>query len=106
MEHFNEVMKYGWMACVAFLGGTVGFITKISPTMKGEDLRKKIYVYCMGLITSMFVAYVVYEVSLYFTSSEGLAVALAGLASFAGTDLLVILQQKFVEIIKRKLDKI
>lgn len=106
MENFNELIKYAWMAFVAFLGGTVGFITKISPTLKGHDLKQKLTAYGMGLITSMFVAYVVYEVSLYLTSSERLAIALAGLASFAGTDLLVICQQKLIETVKRKFDKI
>ncbi len=99
----EDVFKYLWMAVVAAVGGTIGFISKISPRLTGQALHTKIRAYLMGLVTSMFVAYITYEGSLFFIHSERLSVALAGLASFAGTDLLVILQQNFIEVIKRKL---
>ena len=37
---------------------------------------------------------------------QGLAVALAGMAAFTGTDLLIITQNKIIELIKRKMDNI
>ena len=37
---------------------------------------------------------------------QGLAVALAGMAAFTGTDLLIIMQNKIIELIKRKIDAV
>lgn len=97
MENFSEFIKYLWMAVVSILEVTVKFVSKIYHILEGQGLENQIHEYGMGLVTSMLVAYVIYEVSRYFTSRNMLAVALAGLASFAGRDLLVICLQIFIE---------
>ena len=83
-----------------------GFITKISPTLKGRSFRAKFMALCMGMINSMFIAYISYEILLSLIDKQGLAVALAGMAAFTGTDLLIITQNKIIELIKRKMDTI
>ena len=101
-----EIWQWLWLFIVSFTGGVVGFITKISPTLKGRSFRAKFMALCMGMINSMFIAYISYEILLSLIDKQGLAVALAGMAAFTGTDLLIITQNKIIELIKRKMDTI
>ena len=101
-----EIWQWLWLFIVSFTGGVVGFITKISPTLKGRSFRTKFMALCMGMINSMFIAYISYEILLSLIDKQGLAVALAGMAAFTGTDLLIITQNKIIELIKRKMDTI
>ena len=101
-----EIWQWLWLFIVSFTGGVVGFITKISPTLKGRSFRAKFMALCMGMINSMFIAYISYEILLSLIDKQGLAVALAGMAAFTGTDLLIITQNKIIELIKKKMDTI
>lgn len=101
-----EIWQWIWLFLVSFTGGVVGFITKISPTLKGRSFRAKFAALCMGMINSMFIAYISYEILLSIIDKQGLAVALSGMAAFTGTDLLIITQNKIIELIKRKMDNI
>ena len=102
----TEIWQWIWLFLVSFTGGVVGFITKISPTLKGRSFRAKFAALCMGMINSMFIAYISYEILLSIIDKQGLAVALSGMAAFTGTDLLIITQNKIIELIKRKMDNI
>lgn len=101
-----EIWQWIWLFLVSFTGGVVGFITKISPTLKGRSFRTKFTALCMGMINSMFIAYISYEILLSIIDKQGLAVALSGMAAFTGTDLLLITQNKIIELLKRKIDNI
>lgn len=101
-----EIWQWIWLFLVSFTGGVVGFITKISPTLKGRSFRAKFAALCMGMINSTFIAYISYEILLSIIDKQGLAVALSGMAAFTGTDLLIITQNKIIELIKRKMDNI
>ncbi len=102
----SEIWQWVWLFFVSFAGGVIGFITKISPTLKGRPFRAKIAALCMGMINSMFIAYISYEILLSIIDRQGLAVALSGMAAFTGTDLLIIMQNKIIELLKRKVDTI
>lgn len=102
----GEIWKWIWFLIVAFTGGVVGFITKISPTLKGRPFKAKWKALCMGMINSMFIAYITYEILMSIINKQGLSVALAGMAAFTGTDLLIVMQNKIIELIKRKIDGI
>lgn len=101
-DWIQTVMSYIWICVVAFLGSTVGFIVRFG---KYADFsaKKKVTTYFLGIITSMFTAYVAYEFSFYIIENERVSIALAGLASFAGTDLLVFLQNELFEHLKKRL---
>lgn len=101
-----EIWQWIWLFLVSFTGGVVGFITKISPTLKGHSFRAKFAALCMGMINSMFIAYISYEILLSIIDKQGLAVALSGMAAFTGTDLLIITQNKIIDLLKRKMDNI
>lgn len=106
MDELSDIAKYVWMLTVAAIGGLVGFITKLNPTLKGKALKERVLLLILGMINSMFIAYIVYEFCLYTFESSRLSIAFAGLASFVGTDLAVLLQRKFLELITRKIDGI
>ena len=93
-----EIWQWLWLFIVSFTGGVVGFITKISPTLKGRSFRAKFMALCMGMINSMFIAYISYEILLSIIDKQGLAVALAGMAAFTGTDLLIILKSNLIRL--------
>lgn len=101
-----ELWQWLWLFFVSFTGGVVGFITKISPTLKGRSFKAKFAALCMGMINSMFISYISYEILLSIIDKQGLAVALSGMAAFTGTDLLIITQNKIIELLKRKIDTI
>lgn len=101
-----DIWQWVWLFLVSFTGGVVGFITKISPTLKGRPIKAKLSALCMGMVNSMFIAYISYEILLSIIDKQGLAVALSGMAAFTGTDLLIIVQHKIIDIIKRKMDNI
>ncbi len=97
-----EIWQWLWLFIVSFTGGVVGFITKISPTLKGRSFRAKFLALCMGMVNSMFIAYISYEILMSIIDKQGLA----GMAAFTGTDLLIIMQNKIIELIKRKIDAV
>lgn len=101
-----EIWQWIWLFIVSFTGGVIGFVTKISPTLKGRPFKAKISSLCMGMVNSMFIAYISYEILISIINRQGLAVALAGMAAFTGTDLLIIMQNKIIELIKRKIDMV
>lgn len=101
----QEVWQWIWFFIVAFSGGIVGFITKISPTLKGKSFRRKFIALFMGMINSMFIAYITYEILLSLLHNPNLSVALSGMAAFTGTDLLLVVQNRLIDLIKRKIDE-
>lgn len=106
MEHFEELTKILWVLVVSAFGGFVGFITKVNPTLRGKKLKERLFVLFLGIITSGFVGYITYHLIFYFTHENGISVAASGIAAFSGTDLLVVVQAKLIEVIKRKLDNL
>lgn len=54
----------------------------------------------------MFISYITYETAFFFLNYSGISVALAGFASFAGTDFAVALEKAGVDFITRKIEKL
>lgn len=110
MEKFwnipSEIWQWIWLFLVSFVGGVVGFFTKISPKLRGRPFRDKFRALCLGILNSMFIAYISYELFISILDRQGLAVALSGMAAFTGTDLLILLQDKVIEVIKRRFDSL
>lgn len=102
----NDIIRYLWLAIVAAFGGFIGFISKVSPTMEKRGVWRVLGKLGLSMLSSMFVAYISYEIFIVLLEKEGLAIALSGMAAYTGTDLLVIIQTKMIEVIKRSFDKI
>lgn len=105
-KDIQELIKLLWVLAISAVGGLVGFITKVNPTLRGKHLKERLFVLMLGIITSGFVGFVTYHIIFYFTKENGISVALSGIAAFSGTDLLVVVQAKLIEVVKRKLDNL
>lgn len=102
MIDINDLLKYLWLCVVAFIGGVTGYLVKLkyNPNQSRKD---KIKFFILGVTTSMFISYITYEVAVYFLKSNGISVALAGLASFTGTDFAVAIEKAGLDFISRKI---
>lgn len=101
IDTFDEILKYIWLGIVAFAGAVTGYFTK-SRNIKDKPAEEKIKLFILGVTTSMFISYITYELSLYFFHANGISVALAGLASFTGTDFAVAMEKGLLDLIQRK----
>ena len=106
-EEFLRKFEYGWLLFVAFIGGFIGYFRKHAENDKEKTMPQKIRSACLSILTSMFIALCIYKLCLEFTPIKSeTAVALAGLAAFSGTDLLVTIEEGIIEIIKTKIQSI
>ena len=94
-ELFNEIGLWLWLMAVSLIGGVLGFMNRND--LDGKDAGEKIRALVLGVTTSMFVAYLVYELSLFMLNKESLSVAIAGLAAYIGTNALVALESAFID---------
>jgi hypothetical protein len=100
MNEFNtKIWFYAWLLFVAAMGGIVAILTKAN--FAGLSKKEKTQKITAGIITSVFVAYIIFEITLYFVGSERLAVACAGIASYMGTDALVALGNVLLTLITK-----
>ncbi len=102
MIDINEVLKYIWLGIVAFIGGVTGYLIKLK-NEPNQSKNDKIKLFILGVSTAMFISYIAYEISIYFLKSNGISVALAGLASFTGTDFAVAIEKAGLDFITRKI---
>ena len=100
----EDVRHIIWLFIVSFIGGFIGFATKTHKTLANKNIYQKIYVLFISIISSMFIAYITFELIITGTNNQRLAIAIAGFAAYSGTDLLIILQERIIEKIKSKID--
>lgn len=102
----EEIKQILWLFVVSFIGGIVGFVTKNSKTLEGKSWKQKLWVLFVSMISSMFIAYITFEIVRQGINKQGVAVAISGFAAYMGTDILVVVQERLVEKIKSKIDSI
>lgn len=102
----EEVKQILWLFLVSFIGGIVGFVTKNSKNLEGKSWKQKLWVLFVSMISSMFIAYITFELVRLGIDKQGVAVAISGFAAYMGTDILIIVQERLVEKIKSKIDSI
>lgn len=102
----EEIKQILWLIIVSFIGGLIGFATKAHKTLKEKKLYQKIYLLFISILSSMFIAYITFELIMTSINNQRLAIALAGFAAYSGTDLLIIVQERLIEKIKNKIDSI
>ena len=102
----EEIKHFFWLMVVSFIGGIVGFVTKNSKTLEGKSWKQKLWVLFVSMISSMFIAYITFEIVRFGIDKQGVAVAISGFAAYMGTDILIIVQERLVEKIKSKIDSI
>lgn len=92
----KEVLYYIWLLIISFIGGVLNYIKR-----KAKGSKFSLGAFILGVVSSMFVAYLTFEIGNFYFENEKFAVALAGLAAWMGTDALVGLE----EVYKKKIFK-
>lgn len=104
LNEVGEIIgQLGWLLIISGIGGFLGFVNKGMDVLKGRPLWKQIYLFIVGVVSSMFIAYVCFEILEQFTQNHRLSVAISGFAAYIGTDLLVVLQAAVIDKIKEKI---
>ncbi|MCW1550526.1 phage holin family protein [Campylobacter jejuni] len=73
---------------------------------KALNLKGKFTLFLKGMLGSMFVAYLVFEIVNYLNFGIKLSVAVGGFAAYMGTDALLKIEQLVEKLINKKLDKL
>lgn len=96
----NEKLTFwAWFLFVALIGGILGYFAKNkAPLSKTERLRGL----AIGILTSMFAAYVTFQIAFYYLHSEDVSVAIAGVAAWMGTDAFLTLEHFFLNTLNKK----
>lgn len=92
----KELLYYIWLSIISLIGGILGYIKR-----KNEDFRYRAFF--LGVISSMFTAYVVYEIVFFIFASEKFSIALGGLGAWIGTDVLLKLESGFEDMLNKKI---
>jgi len=87
----NEKLTFwAWFLFIALVGGILGYFAKNkAPVSRTERLRGL----AIGILTSMFAAYVTFQIAFYYFHSENVSVAIAGVAAWMGADAFLTLEQ-------------
>ncbi|EDP0202962.1 phage holin family protein [Campylobacter jejuni] len=93
----EDIFVYMVLMIVSFIAGLVGIVTK-NKLSKALNLK--------GMLGSMFVAYLVFEIVNYLNFGIKLSVAVGGFAAYMGTDALLKIEQLVEKLINKKLDKL
>lgn len=88
-----------WLIFISIVGGILGFLNRND--LSSLPFKTKCRSLFLGIATSMFVAYLVFEFTFFVFGKEALSVASAGLAAYMGTNALVALENVFISYIGR-----
>ncbi|EAH9150337.1 hypothetical protein C5O32_06910 [Campylobacter jejuni] len=101
----EDVFVYIVLMIVSFIAGLVGIVTK-NKLSRALNLKGKLALFIKGMLGSMFVAYLVFELVSYLDFGIKLSVAIGGFAAYMGTDALLKIEQLVEKLINKKLDKL
>ncbi|EAK5829343.1 hypothetical protein BJG39_01270 [Campylobacter jejuni] len=93
----EDIFVYMVLMIVSFIAGLVGIVTK-NKLSKALNLK--------GMLGSMFVAYLVFEIVNYLNFGIKLSVAVGGFAAYMGTDALLKIEQLVEKLINKKMEKL
>lgn len=101
---FEIFFDYIILCIVSFLAGIIGIFTK-DKLKTCKSLSSKIILFIKGMLGSMFVAYLIFELLEYLQFGTRLSVALGGFAAYMGTDALVKIESYIEKFVNKKVDK-
>ncbi|EAH9333985.1 hypothetical protein EX128_02525 [Campylobacter jejuni] len=102
---FEDIFIYCILSIVSVFAGLVGIVTK-DKLKPYKGLKGKFLTFVKGMLGSMFVAYLVFEIASYLDFGLKLSVAFGGFAAYMGTDALLKIEQLVEKLINRKMDKL
>lgn len=101
----EDVFVYIVLMIVSFIAGLVGIVTK-NKLSRALNLKNKLALFIKGMLGSMFVAYLVFELVSYLDFGIKLSVAIGGFAAYMGTDALLKIEQLVEKLINKKMEKL
>lgn len=101
----EDFLVYIVLAIVSFFAGLVGILTK-NKLRPCKNAKGKFLLFVKGMLGSMFVAYVVFELASHLELSTRLSVALGGFAAYMGTDALLKIEAFVERLINKKVDEL
>ncbi|ECO8245856.1 hypothetical protein FXI99_01915 [Campylobacter jejuni] len=101
----EDIFVYMVLMIVSFIAGLVGIVTK-NKLSKALNLKGKFTLFLKGMIGSMFVAYLVFEIVNYLNFGIKLSVAVGGFEAYMGTDALLKIEQLVEKLINKKMEKL
>jgi len=103
MEELREkIIFWAWVLFVAGVGGVLNYIKNNGN--KHQTKKEFICGIVIGVATSMFVAYITYNIAFYYLQSENISVAISGIAAWMGADALIALQSFILNLSNRRKD--
>lgn len=97
----NEKLKFWmWFFSVVIIGGILGY--RHNHPIQAATKRERLSNLFFGVVTSMFVGYIVFQLAFYYLGNDNVAVSLAGLAAWMGTNALIALESVIVMFISKK----
>ncbi|EAI2481812.1 hypothetical protein E2Y96_05425 [Campylobacter jejuni] len=101
----EDIFVYMVLMIVSFIAGLVGIVTK-NKLSKALNLKGKFTLFLKGMLGSMFVAYLVFEIVNYLNFGIKLSVAVGGFSAYMGTDALLKIEQLVEKLINKKMEKL
>jgi len=95
MQIKGHLMEWGFPVFVSLLGAVLGIVHKGG--------KKSVRTVILSIATSMFVAFITYGLSYYFTNIEIVRVAAAGLMSYMSTNTVVVFEEIVIRAVCKKL---
>lgn len=96
----EELKIYLWMFFVSIIGGVLGMKERAKPC-KGSRCA----CFFFGVIASMFVAYVSFEIAFFYFENVKFSVAISGIAAWVGTESLTSLQSIIMTEINKRINR-
>lgn len=96
----NEKLTFWlWFLFVALIGGFLGYIAKNKRPATRKELLRGL---AIGILISMFVAYLTFKIAYFFFANEDVSVAIAGVAAWMGADAFLTLEQIILNTIGKR----
>jgi uncharacterized membrane protein (UPF0136 family) len=96
----NEKLTFwAWFLFVAIVGGFLGYITKNKRPATRKELLRGL---AIGMLISMFAAYITFKIAFFMFANEDVSVAIAGVAAWMGTDAFLTLEKWATTILNTK----
>jgi hypothetical protein len=88
-----------WLFAVAIIGGIIRLAGKKE---KPQNAKQRVTEFILGLVGSVFTAYLTFEFIYGYFENVRVAVSIAGIAAWMGTDALIALKTIIFEYLKKK----
>ncbi len=95
----DDIFFFVYLAVVSFFSGVIGTIHRAEHKVK-DNLTGKVLLILFGGISSVFIGYVVFEISFFYFENQRLCVAISAFCAWSGTKVLLELQNRLLDFVQ------